>query len=64
MHLAESIHRWIVGHSRLWADGPAVYEATFSIIQSARSRKGAAKGGRASGAARRAAAQEKWSRLD
>ncbi|MFD8880893.1 replication initiation protein [Corynebacterium xerosis] len=44
--IARSIHRWITTRSRMWADGPAVYEATFSTIQSAR--------GRRSGEARRA----------
>lgn len=56
-HLAMSIHRWITTHSRIWGDGPSVYEATFSTIQSARGRKG----GRASGASRRKAAEQKWS---
>lgn len=37
--IAASIHRWIVTKSRMWADGPAVYEATFIAIQSARGRK-------------------------
>lgn len=37
--IAASIHRWIVTKSRMWADGPAVYEATFVAIQSARGRK-------------------------
>lgn len=37
--IARSIHRWIITRSRMWADGPAVYEATFSTIQSARGRK-------------------------
>ncbi|GAA4826475.1 replication initiation protein [Tomitella cavernea] len=45
--IAASIHRWITTQSRMWADGPAVYEATFSTIQSARGHK--------SGQARRAA---------
>ena len=48
--------RWIITKSRMWADGPAVYEATFSTIQSARGRKD----GRKSGAVRRKAAQENW----
>ncbi|MFZ2530014.1 MAG: replication initiation protein [Rhodococcus sp. (in: high G+C Gram-positive bacteria)] len=43
--VAASIHRWIITKSRMWADGPAVYEATFVAIQSARGRKG----GKASG---------------
>lgn len=38
--IAASIHRWIVTHSRMWNDGAAVYQATFTAIQSARSRKG------------------------
>lgn len=38
--IAASIHRWIITQSRMWADGPAVYEATFSTIQAARGRKG------------------------
>lgn len=37
--IAASIHRWITTHSRMWADGPAVYEATFTTIQAARGRK-------------------------
>lgn len=37
--IAASIVRWIVTESRLWKDGPAVYEATFTAIQSARGRK-------------------------
>lgn len=41
--IAESIWRWITTRSRMWADGPAVYEATFIAIQSARARKGARK---------------------
>ncbi len=43
--IARSIHRWIITRSRMWADGPAVYEATFSTIQSARGRKGGRKSG-------------------
>ncbi|KFC51527.1 hypothetical protein GY12_02040 [Micrococcus luteus] len=43
--IAHSIHRWITTTSRMWADGPAVYEATFSTIQAARGRKGGAKSG-------------------
>lgn len=39
--IAASIHRWITTQSRMWADGPAVYEATFSTIQAARGRKSA-----------------------
>jgi len=37
--IAASIHRWITTKSRMWADGPTVYEATFSTIQAARGRK-------------------------
>lgn len=37
--VAASIHRWITTRSRMWLDGAAVYEATFSTIQSARGRK-------------------------
>ena len=37
--IAASITRWITTKSRMWADGPAVYEATFSAIQSARGKK-------------------------
>lgn len=43
--IATSIHRWITTKSRMWRDGPAVYEATFSTIQSARGRKGGAASG-------------------
>jgi hypothetical protein len=39
--IAASIHRWITTKSRMWADGPTVYEATFTTIQASRSRKGA-----------------------
>jgi len=39
--IARSIHKWITTKSRLWRDGAAVYEATFSTIQSARARKNA-----------------------
>jgi len=39
--IAASIHRWIITHSRMWHDGPAVYEATFTTIQSARGKKSA-----------------------
>lgn len=42
--IAKSISTWIITQSRLWADGPAVYEATFTTIQAARGRKGGAKG--------------------
>lgn len=41
--IAESISSWILTQSRLWADGPVVYEATFSTIQAARGRKGGCK---------------------
>ena len=37
--IAASISRWILTRSRLWADGPAVYEATFSTIQAARRKR-------------------------
>ncbi|MGA9147405.1 MAG: primase C-terminal domain-containing protein, partial [Candidatus Nanopelagicales bacterium] len=47
--IARSIARWITTHSRMWQDGPVVYDATFSLIQSARSRKGSRKGGLKSG---------------
>lgn len=43
--IANSIHRWITTQSRMWADGPAVYEATFSTIQAARGRKGGRRSG-------------------
>lgn len=43
--IANSISTWIITQSRLWADGPAVYEATFTAIQAARGRKGGLKGG-------------------
>lgn len=43
--IAKSISTWIITQSRLWADGPVVYEATFSTIQAARGRKGGSKGG-------------------
>ena len=39
--IAASIHRWIVTHSRMWHDGPAVYEATYVAMQSARGKKSA-----------------------
>ena len=38
--IAESITGWIIRESRLWSDGPTVYEATFTAIQSARGRRG------------------------
>ncbi len=37
--IARSIYRWITTQSRIWRDGPVVYEATFSTIQAARGRK-------------------------
>lgn len=37
--IATSIHKWITTKSRMWQDGAAVYEATFSTIQSARGLK-------------------------
>lgn len=37
--IANSIHRWITTQSRMWADGPAVYEATFTTIQAARGKR-------------------------
>jgi hypothetical protein len=37
--IAASIHRWITTKSRMWQDGPATYEATFSLIQSHRGRR-------------------------
>jgi hypothetical protein len=37
--IGASIHRWITTKSRMWADGPAAYEATYIAIQSARARK-------------------------
>lgn len=43
LDIAHSIHRWITTQSRMWADGPAVYEATFTAIQSARGHKSAEK---------------------
>ena len=42
--IAKSIHRWIVTESRMWADGPAVYEATFTAMQAARGRKSGERG--------------------
>ena len=41
-HIARSIHQWIITKSRMWVDGPAVYEATFTTIQSIRGKKGSA----------------------
>lgn len=43
LDIAHSIHRWITTQSRMWQDGPVVYEATFTAMQSARGRKGGAK---------------------
>lgn len=57
--IANSIHRWITTRSRMWKDGAAVYEATFVAIQSARGKKGAVKGGKASGQARAARRDER-----
>lgn len=37
--VASSITRWITTRSRMWHDGPAVYDATFTTIQSARGHK-------------------------
>lgn len=45
-HIAASIHRWITTRSRMWADGPVVYEANLSTIQAARGRNGGRKSGR------------------
>ena len=39
--VASSITRWITTRSRMWHDGPAVYDATFTTIQSARGHKSA-----------------------
>lgn len=50
--IASSITRWITTRSRMWSDGPAVYEATFTTIQAAR--------GRRSGSARRDRAAARW----
>src|SRR5699024_2728714 len=36
--IARSIHKWIITKSNMWADGAAVYEATFTTIQAARGR--------------------------
>lgn len=47
--IARSIHKWIVTESNMWRDGAAVMAATFTLMQSARGRKG----GQASGQARR-----------
>ena len=53
--IARSIHRWITTESRIWADGPLVYEANFSAIQSVR--------GKRSGEKRAAAAERTRERL-
>lgn len=45
--IARSISRWLITRSRMWEDGPVVYEANFVNMQSAR--------GRRSGIARQAA---------
>ncbi|MCX4523587.1 replication initiation protein [Streptomyces anulatus] len=57
--IANSIHRWITTRSRMWKDGAAVYEATFIAIQSARGKKGGAKGGKTSGQVRAARRDER-----
>lgn len=41
--IADSIHRWITTQSRMWADGPVVYEATFTAIQASRGKRKGAK---------------------
>lgn len=41
--IANNIHKWIITESRMWRDGPVVYEATLSTIQAARGRKSGAK---------------------
>lgn len=57
--IAASIHRWITTKSRMWTDGPAVYEATFVTIQSARGKKGGKKSAEKRwGTSRRAAIEE------
>lgn len=53
--IAESIWRWITTKSRMWNDGAAVYEATFTLIQHHRGVK--------SGETRRKAATELWRTL-
>jgi len=40
--IAESIWRWITTKSRMWGDGAAVYEATFTLIQHHRNSKSVA----------------------
>lgn len=37
--IAESIWRWITTKSRMWQDGAAVYEATFTLVQHHRNKK-------------------------
>lgn len=54
--IAESIWRWITTTSRIWRDGPAVYEATFTLIQHHRNAK--------SVAARRAAISDRIALLE
>lgn len=55
LDIAHSIHRWITTQSRMWQDGPVVYEATFTAMQSARGRKGGTK----SAEKRRAAVEDR-----
>ena len=50
--IAKSISTWIINRSRIWADGEAAYEATFSTIQAAR--------GKIGGTNRRIRSEEKW----
>jgi len=57
--IAESIWRWIITRSRIWRDGAAVYEATFTLIQHHRGRKG----GLASGETRRNARLELFAHI-
>ena len=52
--IARSITRWITTKSRMWNDGPIVYDATFTLIQSARGRKGGLKSGDVRGSGIRA----------
>ncbi|WP_348650736.1 primase C-terminal domain-containing protein [Corynebacterium propinquum] len=40
-HIARSIHKWIITKSRMWADGPASYDATFTPIPKAHVARGA-----------------------
>lgn len=58
--IAESIWRWIVTKSRMWKDGAAVYEATFTLIQHHRG----VKGGISSGESRRALKAERIELLE